>query len=428
MLEPENTQGITIKVKLILADPSDEVKFLHTMEQYRQACNLVSQYVFDHDFPMNQLKLQKLIYQEIRQKCGLKSMMAQSAIRGTIARYKTIKEQMFQNPYEFQDKNTGRHYTIPRTLQWLRKPINFSHPQVDLVRNRDWSKLADGTLSINTLDGRVVAKPVCSENFQKYFDGSWKLGGAKLLRNNGCWMLHISATKQFETLENTDIKHVVGIDRGLRFLATTFDEHDNSEFFSGKSVMQKRQQFTRTRERLQRKHTWSSKRALKRLSNRENRWMADVNHRLTKTLVKKYGAGTLFVLEDLTGVSFDENNLKTRGTHGRQQLRSWAFYQFEQFLSYKARLTGSSVIKVSASYTSQRCPKCGGIHKEFRNHATHEFFCQNCGYRANDDLTGARNIYLLGTMYVSGVEKPKFEKFGNVGDGKGAKVDCGETR
>lgn len=86
------------------------------------------------------------------------------------------------------------------------------------------------------------------------------------------------------------------------------------------------------------------------------------------------------------------------------------FYQLEQFLDYKARFTGSAVVTVPANYTSQRCPKCGGIHKEYRHHNTHEYICENCGYRANDDLTGARNIYLLGTMYVSGVEKPRFKK------------------
>ena len=410
MLEPDNAQGITIKAKLILKDPSDEAKLHHTMEQYRQACNFISQYVFDNDFPMNQLKIQKEIYRDIREQYGLKSMMAQSAIRCTIARYKAVREQLFQNPHTFQDIYTEEYHTVYKDLRWLRKPVRFHRPQVDLVRNRDWSKLTDGTLSINTLDGRVLATPICSENFDKYFDGNWKLGGAKLLQNqNGQWMLHISATKQIDELEMGDVKHVVGIDRGLRFLAAACDEKGKVSFASGKEIMRKRDQFAKTRERLQKKHTWSAKRALKRIENRENRWMTDINHQLSKTLVKRYGEGTLFVLEDLTGVSFDEN-LNKRGKSGKRQLRSWAFYQFEQFLTYKAKLAGGDVIKVSANYTSQRCPKCGGIHKEFRRHDTHEYVCENCGYRANDDLTGARNIYLLGTLYVSGVENPKFGK------------------
>ena len=410
MLEPENTQGITIKMKLVLDKPSDEAKIIHTMEQYRKACNFISEHIFANDFPMNQFKIQKQIYSDIRTKFGLKSMMAQSAIRATIARYKTLKEQYKQHPYKFQDKNTKKWYAVQRDLRWLKEPVQFRRPQVDLVRNRDWSKRSDGKLSLNTLDGRVIATPVC-KGFDKFFDGTWKLGGAKLLRTNGGWMLHVGATKQLNPLENADVQHVVGIDRGLRFLATTYDERGKCQFFSGKEVMRKREKFSADRERLQKKHTWSAKRALKRLSGRENRWMADVNHRISKTLVEKYGKNTLFVIEDLQDVSFDEQNLSHRRKSGRKQLRSWAFFQFEQLLAYKARLKGSAVVKVAAQYTSQRCPKCGGIHKEYRHHHTHEYICKSCNsYRANDDLTGARNIYLLGTMYVSGIEQPKFEK------------------
>ena len=64
--------------------------------------------------------------------------------------------------------------------------------------------------------------------------------------------------------------------------------------------------------------------------------MSDVTHRVSKTLVKKYGKDTLFVLEDLTGVSFEASNL-SRGAKQNYDLRSWSFYQLEQFLSYKAQ-------------------------------------------------------------------------------------------
>ncbi len=79
-------------------------------------------------------------------------------------------------------------------------------------------------------------------------------------------------------------------------------------------------------------------------------------YRISKTLVSRYGEGTLFVLEDLTGVTFDEENLSSRNADGRRNLRSWAFYQLEQFLAYKAEQNGSMVLKVDADYTSQRCP------------------------------------------------------------------------
>lgn len=159
---------------------------------------------------------------------------------------------------------------------------------------------------------------------------------------------------------------------------------------------------------MQAKGTKSAKRKLKALSGRENRWMSDVNHQLSKALVDYYGANTLFVMEDLAGVSFDEMNLSNRGKQQRNQIRSWTFYQLEQMLIYKAAEVGSFVMKVPANYTSQRCPKCGRIHKENRNHKTHEYICDACGYRSNDDRIGAINLYELGTMYVSGDTNPRF--------------------
>ena len=95
--------------------------------------------------------------------------------------------------------------------------------------------------------------------------------------------------------------------------------------------------------------------------------------------------------------------------YSRNQNKSWAFYQLEQFLTYKAHLHNSEVVEVSAKYTSQRCPKCGVIKKDNRNHEKHEYHCDNCGYRSNDDRIGAMNIQLLGTQYISGQEQPKFE-------------------
>lgn len=396
---------VTIKAKLKITNSETALSLSKTMKQYRQACNYVSEYIFNHDFDMKQSRLNKELYAKLRNLFSLKSQMAQSVIRTVIARYKTIKTQMSCRPYKYQDQNTGEWHRETRNLNWLCKPISFNRPQVDLQRNRDWSYLSNGQLSINTLDGRVKASPVC-HGFSQYFDGIWKFGLAKLLKSGNKWYLHISATKEVADFDKQEVKHVVGIDRGLRFLATIYDEQGNTAFFDGKAIMRKRAKYQKLRATLQAKGTKSAKRRLKKLSGRENRWMSDVNHRLSKTLVQKYGADTLFVLENLNGVSFERADLPKSL---RSQNKSWAFYQLEQFLTYKAHLNNCEVVEVSAKYTSQRCPKCGVIKKDNRNHGKHEYRCANCGYRSNDDRIGAMNIQLLGTQYISGQEQPKFE-------------------
>ncbi len=327
---------ISIKVKLVFDDPQITAAFEQTMERYRQACNLVSQYIFDHDFVLAQKHLNDALYHRIREQFGLKSQMTQSVIRNVVARYKTVKTQLAQKPFRYDTGKKDRFGNaiwekIPRDLTWLWKPINFSRPQVDLQRGRDWSYLKTGQLSINSLEGRKKVTPVC-HGFDQYFDHSWKFGLAKLLKNGNNWFLHISATKELPDYNVDRTQHVVGIDRGLRFLATTYDEQGTTTFTSGRQIMCKRRKYKRLRAQLQAKGTKSAKRRLKAIGQRENRWMTDINHQVSKTLVDRYGANTLFVLEDLAGVRFATENTRKED---RYENVSWAFFQLEQFLTAK---------------------------------------------------------------------------------------------
>ncbi|XOQ25350.1 MAG: Transposase [Mitsuokella multacida] len=396
----------TIKFRLMVTSEQAAL-FRQMTEQYRQACNAVSQYIFDYTFCLNTSKLNEALYRDIRQTFGLKSQMAQSTFKTVVARYRTVKEQLRQKPYRYQEED-GSWHRLTKTLEWLWHPVEFRRPQADLVRGRDYSFVHGGQmLSINTLDGRIRC-PFASHPLADCLDGSWKLGTAKLVELKGLWYLHIPASKEVEDFQKEQVRHVVGIDRGLRFLSVCYDEQEKTLFESGKKIATKRHKFQEVRRQLQTKGTKSAKRKLKAISGRENRWMSDVNHRISKTLVEKYGSDTLFVLEDLTGVSFESANL-SRSAKQKYDLRSWSFYQLEQFLTYKAHQNRSEVLKVSARYTSQRCPKCGAICKTHRNHQKHLYHC-TCGYQSNDDRIGAMNIYELGCRWLRGEENPHYQK------------------
>ena len=318
----------TLKIRINV--PSEQETLLRQMtEQYRQACNFISEYVFTHSFDLNFFSLNKVLYRDIRGKFSLKSQLAQSSIKTVIARYKTVKEQLLEHPYRYKDEK-GEWQSIPKTLEWLFKPVYFSRPQTDLVRNRDYSFVENGSLlSINTLCERIK----CTyerEHFKEYFDGSWRFGTAKLVELKGLWYLHIPVTREKEDFKKENVKHIVGIDRGLRFLSVSYDEEGKTEFISGKKIATKRNKFLELRRELQAKGTKSARRRLKAISGRENRWMSDVNHQISKTLVRKYGKDTLFVLEDLTGVSFDERNLSRTAKLYRELAQVKRFSQCSQ--------------------------------------------------------------------------------------------------
>ena len=368
---------ITAKVQIVATD-TDKVLLNKTMSVYCDACNYVSDYVFrTHD--LKQFSLNKILYSTLREKFSLKSQMAQSVFKTVIARYKTILEN--QN-------------------EWI-KP-SFKKPQYDLVWNRDYS-LTQNCFSVNTLNGRVKL-PYFAEGMSKYFNHSiYRFGTAKLVNKRGKYYLHIPVTYEVEESNISDICNVVGIDRGINFVVATYDSKHKSGFVSGKAIKQKRANYSRLRKELQMRHTPSSRRRLKAIGQRENRWMQDINHQVSKALATGNQKHTLFVLEDLTGIRNVTERVKTKN---RYVSVSWSFYDLEQKLIYKAKQNQSSVIKVDPRYTSQCCPACGHTEKSNRNKKIHLFTCKNCGYTSNDDRIGAMNLYRMGINYLADSQVP----------------------
>lgn len=361
---------LTAKIQLKVSD-SDKVLLNQTMSAYRHACNYVSYYIFD-SHNLNQFSLHKILYANIRSMFNLKSQMAISVIRTVIAKYKSIKS----------------------NNNWSK--INFKIPQFELVWNRDYS-LTQNCFSINTLDGRLKLS-YFSKNMEKYFDHNiYKFGTAILVYKHNKYFLHIPVSFEVNSCDNSQICNVVGIDRGINFIVATYDSKGKSTFISGKQIKQKRAHYSNLRQELQKRNTPSSKRRLKKIGQRENRWMQDVNHCVSKALVEMYPKNTLFVLEDLTGIRSVTEKVHLKY---RYEIVSWAFYDLELKLKYKAQLAEDLVINVDPHYTSQCCPKCGHTEKSNRNKKLHIFCCKNCGYKSNDDRIGAMNLYHMGINYL----------------------------
>jgi IS605 OrfB family transposase len=314
--------------------------------------------------------LNRELYHLIRQRFGLRSQMAQSVLRTVVARYKTI---------------------LTNQNQWI-KP-KFRRPQLDLVWNRDYSLNGDRTLfSVNTLQGRIKV-PFHAEGV----DTDGRFGTAKLVYRHGKFFLHVPVTKEIDVISTSDATNVVGIDRGIRFLAVSYDSNGKSAFFSGAVVKQKRAHYKALRKELQQVRTPSSRRKLKAIGQRENRWMRDVNHCISKALVRNNPEGTLFVLEDLTGIRAATERVRVRD---RYVSVSWAYYDLQQKLVYKALKNHQSVITVDPAYTSQTCPKCGHVSRANRDKKKHIFCSEHCGYTSNDDRIGAMNLHRMGMEYL----------------------------
>ncbi|MGG3509005.1 transposase [Paenibacillus lautus] len=364
---------VTAKIKI---SPSPEQKELlcQTLRAYQLASQFISKLVFDEKV-LHQQKLHLLTYRKLRADFQLRSQMAQSVMKTVIARYKSIQ-------------GNGHPWTL----------VRFKRPELDLVWNRDYS-MSNQMFSINTLSGRIKV-PFESKGMEHYLDGTWAFGTAKLVHKRGKFFLHIPVTQVVNEPSVHDIERIVGVDMGINFIAVSYDSQGTTAFFHGRRIKNQRSKYKRLRKRLQQIGTASARRAIQRIGQRENRYMTDVNHRISKALVDRYGANTLFVVEDLTGIRQVTERVRIRD---RYETVSWSFYQLRQMIEYKAIRSGAKVIAANPKYTSQKCPKCEHTNKANRDRKKHLFCCKECGYSSNDDRIGAMNLQRIGMKYIAEV-------------------------
>lgn len=201
-------------------------------------------------------------------------------------------------------------------------------------------------------------------------------------------VFYLLATLELPEPPTTPPKGYLGVDLGIVNLATD----STGETFSGSQVEQTRQKYAQERKTLQKTGTKSAKQKLKRISKKEHRFRRDVNHQISKALVEKAkDTGYGIVLEDLKGIRKRTTVRKKQ----RSKHSGWAFYQLQQFISYKAKLAGVVVEFVNPKYTSQRCSHCGHTSKQNRKTQAN-FVCQNCGFSDNADHNAALNLSLMG--------------------------------
>ena len=228
-------------------------------------------------------------------------------------------------------------------------------------------------LSISTIQGRVKVPFTIPDYYKKYF--SWNVTESLLTidKKGRCFFFF---TFSQESSINSDLQNrVLGIDLGVNNLAVTSDK----QFFNSSKVKQIKRRFKFLRSKLQHKGTHSSRRLLKKISGRENKFMRWVNHNISKEIVSSF-IGNKIVMENLKGI-----RKISRGRKMNYWISNWSFFQLQNFIQYKAEIKGIEVVRVKPNYTSQICSKCG----EIGSRKGSSFVC-HCGFSLNADAS--RNL------------------------------------
>src|SRR5919202_39276 len=368
-------QTLNAKLKLE-ATPEQKQQLRVASLAYRDALNFASQVAFDMGKTYNGTKIQKEVYYTLREKFKLPSQMACNVPRQVGATYKSLRTKLKQNEEAIKAGRAKKRY------KGLDKPPLFVSRTCTLNYQRDYSFTKDQRVSLITLDGRIKV------NYQGYYkhlkmihSGVVRMGAAKIWYSKPAKTYYLLVSMEIEVsdLMPSDIKRVVGVDVGQRYIAVATDTKNKTQFFRGKEVRYKASRYARARKSLQRKGTRSATRRLVALSGRERRFIADTNHCIAKQVVTP---STLIGLENLTHIR-ERTNPKNKGKKASSRQRRansnkarWSFAELHGFIDYKAVLSGSFAVKVDAHYTSQACPCCGHTSKQNRPNKGLTFVCQ----------------------------------------------------
>ena len=224
------------------------------------------------------------------------------------------------------------------------------------------------------------------EELQEYIRNDCKLGKASLFYKKGKW--YFAVTIKIADKETTN-SNIMGIDIGLRQLAVASVKNSQGKEIDRQFHNGNEAGFIRKKYRSLRKKLGQSKKvkAIKNIDDKEQRWMTDLNHKISRQLINlavQEQVGTI-IMENLENI---RNTAKSLNRADRN-LHSWTFYQLQQFIEYKAKLTGIKVEYINPKYTSQSCSKCNKIKKS--NRKANLYSCE-CGNHIHADLNASRNI------------------------------------
>ena len=342
----------TIKIRL----PKEAEFIMPTIDAYTKAFNYVCQTGWDNS-DSNGVSLHSRTYTTIRK--YLPSQLTISARMKATEALKAVKTRVKKK----------QKTSCPQSKQ---SSIRYDARSYNVWFNRN-------ELSLLTIDGRKVIQISVPEYYKKYLD--WKRCTAELFIRNNKVFLNIVFSKDITDPVLTG--KVVGIDRGIKKIAVT----SNNQFYGGGHISKVSNRYEKLRSALQSCGSKSSKRHLRKISKKENRFRAYSNHVITKHIVNSLDEGTVIALEKLTGIRQTARLRKKQ----RSALHKWSFFQFEQFLTYKAQGKGIQIEYVDARYTSQKCSVCGFISRSNRQSQS-VFKCKHCGFSLNADLNASRNI------------------------------------
>lgn len=284
-------------------------------------------------------------------------------------------------------------------------PIDLANKSISIIKESNEYYAHISLLSneykkeLGLKSGQVLTLISARDNTQRVIldrilSGEYKISASQMIKNKkGKWMLHL-AYKFTPTIKDFDPENIMGVDMGVVYPAyMAFNNSLHRYKIKGGEIEHFRKQTENRRSELleQGKYCGDGRighgiktriKPIEKIGNKISNFRDTTNHKYSRYIVDmaaKHHCGTI-QMEDLSGISKDNMFLK-----------NWTYFDLQTKIKYKAKEKGIKLELIDPKYTSQRCSKCGYIHKDNRENQK-TFKCKECGFSANADYNAAKNI------------------------------------
>ena len=280
-----------------------------------------------------------------------------------------------------------------------KRKITSDDPEIKYINDND---IKDEKIELkNGIQILFKAKSTYQKNIINHIiNGKYKLCTSQIVQKPRKREWYLCLAYEFETEVSNELieDNILGIDIGLNVPLYMYASGTKKyDFIKSTEIIKfQRKMFMRRKELQENIRFRSSNKlnrgikakhdALNKLGDKEARFRDSCNEKYSRFVIHfaLKNKCKIIQMEKLSGVN-EKNKF----------LKRWPYYDLQQKIEKKAKEKGIQVIYVDPQYTSQRCSKCGYIHKENRpvgEKGQAYFKCKKCGFKTNADYNAARNL------------------------------------
>lgn len=230
----------------------------------------------------------------------------------------------------------------------------------------------------------------------------------KLLKEEKCYLnphisydgkyWYIGFSRKIKTYKTNLNNNILGIDLGIKNLATCSDKKVYKNINKTKKVKKLKKKLKRLQRKVSKKYLINKdgekfiktkniiklERKIKLINRTLTNIRVNHTHQVTTEIVKT--KPSKIVMETLKVTNMLKNKYLSKA------ILEQGFYRFTYFMEYKCKLYGIEFAKVPTFYPSSKlCSKCGNIKKDLKL-SNRTYHCECCGLEIDRDLNAAINL------------------------------------